>query len=108
MKERRFYVPPEFEHSLKKMEEILHREGSSLSKWIRQQIDEYVRAHEPGNPQQLIPRYVEHGKPYIAPGKCVYCPRPGVTTGVYEGGKTYRLCEAHAQQFRRDGRWKIQ
>jgi len=107
MKERRFYVPENFQETLKKMEAILKREGSSLSKWIRQQIGEYVRVHEPGNPQQTMRRYAEVGKPYVAMGKCVYCPRPAVTTGVYRDGREYRLCGVHRSRYARSKDWKI-
>jgi len=76
MKERRFYVPESFERILSQMEEILKREGSNLSKWIRQTIAEYVRQHEPGNPQQRLERYKDKdAKAYVAPKTCGFCHR---------------------------------
>jgi len=48
----RFYIrdPNLFE----KLREILDREGKSLSEWIHEQARDYVRRHEPGNPQLLL------------------------------------------------------
>lgn len=74
MKERRFYVPESFERILEKMEEILRRDGSNLSKWIRHSITEYVRLHGPGNPQQRLERYEDpDAKAYVAPRGCGFC-----------------------------------
>ena len=97
MKERRFYVPESFQRILEKMEEILKREGTSLSKWIRQTIAEYVRTHEPGNPQQRMDRYKDlDAKPYIAPKGCGFCHE--AATGVLRFKPTdslVPLCEEH-------------
>ena len=101
------YLTPDTEQSLKTLKRILDREGSNFSRWISGQIREYVRLHEPGNPQQTVTQYVQHGKPYVAPGKCAYCPRDSVTTGEYEDGKRYRLCLLHAKHFKRSKKWTI-
>ena len=108
MKVRNIYVKKEDECTLLSLEGILRREGNSFSEWVRRQVKEYVRLHEPGNPQQTVTRYIECGKPYVAPGKCAYCPRDGVVTGEFRDGKKYRLCRTHAAQFKRDGRWRIE
>jgi len=48
----RFYIrDPDL---IKKLREILAREGKSLSEWIYEQARDYVRRHEPGNPQTLL------------------------------------------------------
>jgi len=52
------YVPDHFHHILYRLEEILDREGTSVSKWFREQAETYVNVHWPGNPQTPITKYV--------------------------------------------------
>jgi len=68
-KERRYYVPKDFEITFDKLEKILSREGSNISKWIRENAVKYVELHEPGNPQQTLTYILKNGEPYRAKEK---------------------------------------
>jgi len=39
---------------LERLRRILDREGKSLSGWLHEQARDYVRRHEPGNPQLTL------------------------------------------------------
>lgn len=69
-KERRFYVPVILEFTFQRLEKILAREGSSISHWIQQNAINYVRLHEPGNPQQRIDTILKNGQAYRAKPLC--------------------------------------
>jgi hypothetical protein len=56
-----FYVPLGSEVLYEKLEEVLKREGKSLSAWIRDQAVNYVRIHEKGNPQLPLGPFVGSG-----------------------------------------------
>ena len=111
-RERRFYVPKSFEAVFEKLETILKREGSNLSKWARQQAADYVRLHEPGNPQQPIERYLREkdAKPYVAPRKCaiVECPNNAVGTAIFKPDKTeWAFCKYHLREKEFQPNWKV-
>jgi len=61
-----FYTPKNLGITFQKLEEILKREGSCLSHWIQTNAVDYVRLHEPGNPQQRIDTIIHNGHPYHA------------------------------------------
>jgi len=105
-KEKRFYHPEDFEPTMKKMDKILWREGKSLSLWIREQIREYVRLHEPGNPQQLMERYQNHDGPYYAGGPCSFvgCSLDASWIGEYKGEKHY-VCARHRRKSGKSRSW---
>lgn len=63
-KQKRFYVPPEWESILKELEEILDREHKSFSQWVRDLARSYVDLHRPGNPQQRLDTIMDLGKAY--------------------------------------------
>jgi len=67
---RDIYIPDYYLPTLKKLREILKREGKTLSEWIRDHAIEYVRLHEPGNPQQRIDTIMKLGKAYRAVPFC--------------------------------------
>jgi hypothetical protein len=111
-KVRRFYVPESWEETLDTLEEILKREGSNLSKWIRQNGDHYVRLHEPGNPQQRLDMILKLGKAYHAEGPiCGFkdCLRDAVGVGLFIPEKrTVQMCPLHLGLVQEDHRnWKI-
>jgi len=95
------YVKPERIHLYHRIRDILRREGKSLSDFIWEQIESYVRLHEPGNPQQRIDRFINHDKPYIAPVKCGFgskknpCDKPAVAIAISESGKEMPVCKYH-------------
>jgi len=60
------YIPKSKKDLVRKTQKILEREGSSLSKFVLQKIEEYYRLHEQGNPQQTLTHLFKHGKPYRA------------------------------------------
>jgi hypothetical protein len=64
-----FYVPEEFEITLKELKEILKREGKSLSEWIRENAERYVAVHAHGNPQLRIDKFTGEVKEKV----CFFC-----------------------------------
>jgi len=68
------YIPPEIEHTWKKFKEICQREGTGPSEKIREYIVEYVRIHEPGNPQVQIASFLPGG-PSLAVTALPECPK---------------------------------
>lgn len=91
-KERRFYIPKNFEITFHKLEEILTREGKSVSEWIREQAEPYVRLHEPGNPQQTLPTIMKLGKAYRA-DSCAVCGGKPAYRAI-QGKRIFLLCES--------------
>lgn len=88
------YIPKSFQQTQKKLMEILKREGKSLSEWHRQNAFEYVRLHEPGNPQQVLPHYQNNSGPYHA----LKCDRCGdvakyLIHALFASGKILNCCE---------------
>jgi len=58
-KQRKFYVPEDCQQLIDKLVQILRREGKSLSRWILENAVEYVKRHEPGNPQLLMNNFAK-------------------------------------------------
>jgi len=54
---RTIYVRVQQLQLYEKLDKILTREGRSFSAWVLDQVQEYVRVHEIGNPQTLMTRY---------------------------------------------------
>jgi len=109
---RRIYVPAEFEPTMETLKEILKREGRSISGWIRDNADQYVRLHEPGNPQQRLDTILKLGKAYHAPGPiCGFknCLRDGVAVGIFlPTKKPFHICSIHLTTAEADHRnWNI-
>ena len=103
-KQGKFYVPVEFEVVLERLEIVLKREGKSFSEWIRDQAREYVRVHEPGNPQTTLPKILTlSGAVRLGPSvpRCgyvhnfaaklgVYCSREGIWVKIEKCKKCWR------------------
>ncbi|RLG90020.1 MAG: hypothetical protein DRO36_06790 [Candidatus Hecatellales archaeon] len=53
------YIPASFYQTVVKARMIAKREGRSLSDLIRELLRDYVRRHEPGNPQLPLSRFIE-------------------------------------------------
>jgi len=66
-KQRRFYVPEDYQQLIDKLIRILRREGKSLSRWILENAIEYVKRHEPGNPQMLMNKFLKKAQPEPEP-----------------------------------------
>jgi len=54
-----FYAPQAFRPIWEKFKKIAKREGLSSSQLLRRIIEDYVRLHDPGNPQRPITAFVE-------------------------------------------------
>ena len=54
-----FYCPDSFQPTWEAFKKICQREGESMSDKIRDFIENYVRIHEPGNPQWTMERFSE-------------------------------------------------
>lgn len=107
-RERRFYVSHEFEPTLQKLMEILKRDSKSLSQWIREHAVEYVRVHEPGNPQQTLTRILKSSKAYRAPD-CSFanCKKSSVGQVVnVKSGKKFWVCMFHRKNALESGKWQ--
>jgi len=55
-----------------KLKEIARREGRSASSIINELIEEYIRKHEPGNPQLRLDRILEGKMDLTRPPNCVH------------------------------------
>ena len=79
-----------------------------MSYKIERYIEGEVKAHEPGNPQQVLERY-HKGKPYIAPKKCHIhsCPNPATKVMEFRG-QLFACCEEHARSHDRNSyEWRL-
>lgn len=95
------YVPPNKKEVVKKGKDILEREGTSLSKFIVEKIEEYVRLHEPGNPQQRLDTIAKLGKPYRADAQqCSICGETAIGKAKATNGWQGLLCQRHYEQSR--------
>ena len=99
------YLDEETKKLIPKAKEIFSRENSSISEWFRKTLTEYVKLHEPGNPQQRLDTIMDLGKPYNA-HKCNMCDaRPAFQCFV--GKNPVLLCETHFEsQRKRLSGWK--
>jgi len=86
-----FYYHHGFKPTVEKFLEICAREGKSPSEHIRKMIAEYVRVHEPGNPQKRLDRVLEDGEP-TGP-TCVECGKPATRRYFVEGTTIYRCAD---------------
>lgn len=105
----KLYIPNYFIHTFSELQEILRREGSTVSEWFRREAERYVNLHRPGNPQQQIERYISHKRPFFAREKCSLkpCGRTSVAVAEYKGGMKYYVCAVHLQKIRESKDWKI-
>lgn len=104
------YYSETFQPIYSKLKKILTREGTSISEWFRKQAEEYVRRHDPGNPQQILERFVKHGRPYFAPAKCSLkpCGREAVVVAEWKDGVRYYVCKTHLETVvKRSKDWRI-
>jgi len=90
-KTKTFYITPGRIETYQKLEEILKREAKSFSDWIFPYAEEYVRLHEPGNPQQRIDVIAELGKPYRA-NACFECGAKPKFKMIYSEKEVVLLC----------------
>ena len=60
---RDFYWGYGYQETWETFKEICRREGSTASEKIRELIFEYVRVHEPGNPQTRLDVILKDGGP---------------------------------------------
>lgn len=94
----RFYVPESQEPMIADLQEILATEGKSLSQWIRDNAEPYVRLHKPGNPQTHLDITLKLGRSYRANG-CLDCGgKPSYQVQI-NGVKAF-MCTVHFQKAR--------
>ena len=107
-KQFRMYLKREDLETWKILKDIAKREGRSVAQVVREQVESYVRLHEPGNPQQRLDTVIRLGKKYVAPKVCGFkdCLRDAVAIGVYQG-EEYALCKNHLNQIGGLPNWKI-
>ena len=96
------YVPREFSEIVKKAREIARREGRSLSKLVMDLLRDYVRVHEPGNPQLPLTKFVEGAE---NPKACSIegCDSPAVYQVFLDYGRVIeklRVCEKHLRDLK--------
>jgi hypothetical protein len=106
------YIPKSKKPLIQEARRIMKREGSSLSKFLLEKIEQYYDLHEPGNPQQRIDTILKLGKAYYAPKPlCGFknCLRDSIAIGFYvPHQEKYGLCEKHLAQVKNDSQnWKI-
>ncbi|RLC33574.1 hypothetical protein DRH14_04640 [Candidatus Shapirobacteria bacterium] len=87
------YVPSEFAGVIDKLEEIVKREGKSISRLFLDWAERYVRLHSPGNPQQTLDTIIKQGKPYRAPKQCIICGRPATRKALTYNEEWVPLCK---------------
>ena len=95
---RNFYIDEDFLLTYEKFKKIMERENVSVSEWIRTAIAEYVRLHEPWNPQQRLDTIMDLGKAYRA-DQCNMCEAKPMFR-CFIGKKSVLLCEDHFEQKR--------
>ena len=82
--------PMEAEGSFKKFAEIAERENKSMTQLITEFVENYVKLHDPGNPQQRLDTIMELGRAYRA-NECCVC---GIEA-IFEAYDKKRYCKAH-------------
>jgi len=96
------YVPQEYAIIIKKAREIARREGRSLSNLVMELLRDYVRRHEPGNPQLPLTRFTgesKDGRRCSVEG----CDEPAQFIVFLDRGtviEKMRLCERHLRDLR--------
>jgi len=96
------YVPQEYAIIVKKAREIARREGRSLSNLVMDLLRDYVRIHEPGNPQLPLTRFVE-GAEDSKVCSVEGCDAEAAFLVYVDHGKVIekmRLCEKHLRDLR--------
>ena len=93
------YVPQEYSEIVKKAKKIARREGRSISKLVMDLLRDYVRVHEPGNPQLPLTRFTEDMKDSKI---CSFegCDAPAGYV-VHLEGRSIRVCMKHLKVLRR-------
>ena len=87
------YVSEINEAIIEKAKEMLDRENSSLSKLFIKTVQQYVRLHEPGNPQQRLDTIIKIGKAFKAE-TCQDCNLAPVKWGL-KNTVWLGYCEVH-------------
>ena len=60
---KNFYWGHGYQETWEKFKEICRREGSTVSEKLREFVFDYVRVHEPGNPQLRLDVIMQDGGP---------------------------------------------
>jgi hypothetical protein len=89
-----FYLGTPYKGVWQDFRRICSTEGTSASNKLTDYIVDYVRLHEPGNPQQRIDIISQLEKPYRSHG-CLDCGNKKVMVETRVNGITVRLCDEH-------------
>jgi len=104
---RTLYIPELFLPVWTKFIEICDREGSSGSEKIREYVRDYVREHEPGNPQRLLDPVLKRGS-YEDRPICSFCEEMAafkifITDSVEEPTRARYACKTHRDFYKKRG-----
>ena len=86
------YIPERHREAVQRAKELMKKEGESLSRKVVQYLIDYVRMHEPGNPQLRLDRVLEEGGPRGP--VCAVCGMPARYQVNSPGGRLFR-CRHH-------------
>ena len=94
------YVPASWSGTIEKARVIARREGRSLSDLIRDLLRDYVRIHEPGNPQLPLTKFTGESHD---PNECAFegCGAPAAYL-VHLDGRSMKVCMGHLKLLRRE------
>jgi len=88
----------------KKFMEICRREKESASSKIQWWIAEYVRQHEPGNPQLRLDRILAGEPRPGVPPKCRFCGQPATYIQYWVRNRSWTeqvlVCDVHRKRAR--------
>jgi len=101
------YVPASHAELVKKAKTIAHKRGESLSRLILEFLENYVRMHDPTNPQKPLEKFLEQEseEPKV---KCAFCKKKAVDQALYlPTGRLYRLCPQHLEKVRNHPKWEV-
>ena len=98
MPHKAFYFPKASEHLFRKFKEIADREGRSMSEILEELVRDYVRIHEPGNPQTRLDVILGITKDPVP--RCSECGDPAERVYRLRGLSVFR-CKEHRMKASR-------
>jgi len=99
-----FYIYPNEEELFKKLKEIANREGRSVTEILKEMAREYVRRHEPGNPQLRLDKILAgEPRPGMSP-RCRFCDRLASYVQYWVRNRNWTeqvpVCDVHRKRAR--------
>ncbi len=100
-KQFRMYLKDDEVLIWEKLSKIAETEARPVAEIVRTQIHEYVRLHEPGNPQQRLDTIAQIGHAYRA-NSCCICSKPAEVQAFTRKGLNLLYCrECYDENGRR-------